>query len=35
MFEYDDRHLENDDDAAEDEFEEKMRKLSERRRDMD
>jgi len=35
MFEYDDERLEKEDDAAEDEFEEKMRKLSERRRDMD
>ncbi len=34
LFEYDER-LEKDDDAIEDEFDESMRKLSERRRDMD
>jgi hypothetical protein len=34
LFEYDDERLEKDDDATEDEFEERMRKLSERRRDM-
>lgn len=35
LFEYDDERLEKDDDAIEDEFDESMRKLSERRRDMD
>ncbi len=34
LFEYDDGRLEKDDDATEDEFEESMRKLSEKRRDM-
>ena len=34
LFEYDDERLEKDDDTTEDEFEEKMRKLSERQRDM-
>lgn len=35
LFEYDDERLEKDDDAIEDEFDESMRKLSERRREMD
>ncbi|MGY5861815.1 MAG: hypothetical protein RTU09_05535 [Candidatus Thorarchaeota archaeon] len=35
LFEYDDKRLEKDDDTVEDEFEKGMRKLSERRRDMD
>ena len=34
LFEYDDKRLEKDDDATEDVFEESMRKLSEKRRDM-
>jgi len=34
LFEYDAERLEKDDDATEDEFEEGMRKLSEKRRDM-
>jgi hypothetical protein len=35
LFEYDDEHLEKDNDTTEDEFEKKMRKLSERQRDTD
>ena len=35
LFEYDDERLEKDDGATEDEFEESMRKLSEKRRDME
>jgi hypothetical protein len=34
LFEYDDKRLEKDDDATEEVFEESMRKLSEKRRDM-